>query len=327
MKRPIKPFVVEVRKGQKSQKKTAVAPELPTFILPEEQPRESDALRRAEAALFGGSGARAADPSGGANRSGRILETIPDEAPAPRTLSATPAGKTPAAEAQSVDGKRRGRPPGSRNKPKDPDAAGAPPAMEAHPRRRGRPPRIAESVRKVALTPDLASAALESIARASVARAPLPTRPSPRARLAAGPVKPPRAGKRGRPPKEKRAKDMLAQERLEQKRRAKGKIARKQSARVTPMAEESAAPAHGLWSVADHQPAPRAPAAFTQPRGPLDMLPRLLRIGAEQAQGDPVALLSALRRPRAGERWKRRLRGAALAGYERRLKKSMTAPR
>jgi hypothetical protein len=323
MKRPIKPFVVEVRKGQKSQKKTAVAPELPTFILPEEQPRESDALRRAEAALFGGSGAKAADPSGGANRSGRILETISDEAPA----GATPAAGTPAAEAQAVDGKRRGRPPGSRNKPKDPAAAEAPPAMEAHPRRRGRPPRIAESVRKVELTPELASAALESIARASVARAPLPTRPSPRARLAAGPVKPPRVGKRGRPPKEKRAKDMLAQERLEQKRRAKGKIAVKQSARVKPMAEESAAPTHGLWSAADHQPAPRAPAAFTQPRGPLDMLPRLLRIGAEQAQGDPVALLSALRRPRAGERWKRRLRGAALAGYERRLKKSMTAPR
>ena len=109
MKRPIKPFVVEVRKGQKSQKKSAPVLETPVFGLSEEQPRENDALRRAEAALFGGFSAKTNDPS--ANRSGRILETIADEEPIPE---ASPA----------VEGKRRGRPPGSRNKPKDFTQAG-----------------------------------------------------------------------------------------------------------------------------------------------------------------------------------------------------------
>ena len=55
MKRPIKPFVVEVRKGQKVQtKKTPVVDLLPVGLA-DEQPRDSDALRRAELALFGGS--------------------------------------------------------------------------------------------------------------------------------------------------------------------------------------------------------------------------------------------------------------------------------
>ncbi len=297
MKRPIKPFVVEVRKGQKSQKKSATVLETPVFGLSEEQPRESDALRRAEAALFGGFSAKTNDSS--ANRPGRILETIADEEPIPE---ASPA----------VEGKRRGRPPGSRNKPKDvTEAAPAEAASEAPPKRRGRPPRITEAVRKVELTPELASAALESIARASVPRAPLPTRPAPRSRMApAAAPKPVRTGKRGRPPKEKIAKEKIARE----------KVARVKIARGRPVRDEAAA-ARPVWRAPETQFAP-APAAFTQPRGPLDTLPRLLRIAAEKAHGDAASLLGALRRPRAGERWKRRLRGAALVAYERRLKKS-----
>jgi hypothetical protein len=307
MKRPIKPFVVEVRKGQKSQKKSAAAPELPSFDLFEEQPRESEALRRAEAALFGAVATRS-DSSAAANRSGRILETIPDKAPTP----------APAPEAPPTDARRRGRPPGSRNKPKDQGEAPQTLSLESlAPKRRGRPPRVAESsVRKVELTPELASAALQSIARASVARAPLPTRPAPRGSGPLGPVKQPRLAKRGRPAKVK----------LENESPAKVRRAQDKSAHLKPLREGKAAPARPLWSTPEnHHPVPAA--AVTQPRGPRDTLPRLLRIAAEQAQGDPAALLGALRRPRAGERWKRRLRGVTLVAYERRLKKSIAPPR
>ncbi len=281
MKRPIKSFVVEVRKGQKSQRKTASMPEAPSFGLFEEQPRESDALRRAEAALFGG--APKPDPFASSSRSGRILETIPDEA-------------IPA-EALPVEGKRRGRPPGSRNKPKDESEAFVMATVEAPsaPKRRGRPPRMAEgTVRKVELTPELANAALESIARAGVTRAPIPTRPGQGASIS--PVKQPRGPKRVKVAREK------------------------------PVGDDAAAFARSSWSVLE-TPTTFAPAPVAQPRGPLDTLPRLVRIATELAKGDPAALLSALRRPRAGERWKRRLRGAALVGYERRLKKSIAAPR
>lgn len=305
MKRPIKPFVVEVRKGQKPQKKSPAVLETPVFGLSEEQPRESDALRRAEAALFGAFSTKTPDAS--ANRSGRILETIPEEEPAPEAIPA-------------IEGKRRGRPPGSRNKPKDvAEAAPAEPASDAPPRRRGRPPRITEAVRKVELTPELASAALESIARASIPRAPLPTRPAPERREAKAPVKPVRTGKRGRPPKEPKEKLVL-------EKQVRVKQVGEKPVRAKPKRDEAAS-ARPLWRAQELQPAAPAPAAFIQPRGPLDVLPRLMRIAAEQAQGDPAALLVALRRPRAGERWKRRLRGAALVAYERRLKKSIAAPR
>ena len=278
MKRPIKPFVVEVRKGQKTQKKSPSAPELPTFELFEEQPRESDALRRAEAALFGGSGPR--PDASGPGRSGRILETIPEDEP-PAPLEALP-----------VEGKRRGRPPGSRNKPKDISEASSTATAEAPavPRRRGRPPRIAEGmVRKVELTPELASAALASMARAGVTRAPIPSRPGAGERTSLKPIKQTRSPKR----------------------------AKREEAPLAPPS----------WADFETPQTPLSPVAFTQPRGPLDTLPRLVRIAREQAQGDPAALLGALRRPRAGERWKRRLRGAALVAYERRLKKSIATPR
>ena len=42
---------------------------------------------------------------------------------------------------------------------------------------------------------------------------------------------------------------------------------------------------------------------------------------------DPEALFAALQRPRAGQRWRRRLRGVAFFAYERRQRKSTPTPR
>ena len=299
MKRPIKPFVVEVRKGQKAQTKKTPVVELPPMALFEEQPRENDALRRAEAALFGVFAVKP-DPSAPSNRSGRILESIPDEAPS--------------VEAPQIEGKRRGRPPGSRNKPKEGGsepvaiAADAPTA----PKRRGRPPRVLEgSVRKVELTPELASAALESIAKASVIRAPLPTRPAPKGRDPLGLAKPPREPKRS-----------LRKEKL-----IKAKASKEKVVKAKAIKEKAPAVARPPRRPVENAAIPASAAPMIWPEKPLDTLPRLIRIAVEKAQDDPVLLLSALRRPRAGERWKRRLRGASLLAYERRLRKTGAAPR
>ena len=77
----------------------------------------------------------------------------------------------------------------------------------------------------------------------------------------------------------------------------------------------------------EHSATPAAAAPMAWPENPLDTLPRLIRIAVDKAQDDPALLLSALRRPRAGERWKRRLRGATLVAYERRLRKTNATPR
>ena len=309
MKRPIKPFVVEVRKGQKAQVKKAPLVELPPRALFEEQPRENDALRRAEAALFGGFAAKS-DSSAPSSRSGRILESIPDEAPAP--------------EEPVIEGKRRGRPPGSRNKPKETGDAPASIAQEGPlaPKRRGRPPRVLEgSVRKVELTPELANAALESIAKASVVRAPIPTRPAPKGRAALSPAKPPREPKRAQR-KEQVIKLKLAKEKPVKEKSFKIKEIKNKVKEPKFAASDKIHPA-----MIEHAPQFSSPAPAARPQNPLDTLPRLIRIAVDKAQGDPALLLSALRRPRAGERWKRRLRGAALVAYERRLRKTSLAPR
>jgi len=304
MKRPIKPFVVEVRKGQKAQTKKAPVVELPPLALFEEQPRENDALRRAEAALFGVFAAKP-DPSAPSSRSGRILESLPDEAPS--------------VEAPQIEGKRRGRPPGSRNKPKEdgPEpvaiAADAPTA----PKRRGRPPRVLEgSVRKVELTPELASAALESIAKASVMRAPVPTRPAPKGRDPLAPPKPPREPKRA-----------LRKEKLIKAKASKEKVVKVKAIKVKAIKQKAPAVARNPRPPAENATMAASAAPMIWPEKPLDTLPRLLRIAVEKAQDDPVLLLSALRRPRAGERWKRRLRGASMIAYERRLRKTDATPR
>jgi len=307
MKRPIKPFVVEVRKGQKVQtKKTPVVDLLPVGLA-DEQPRDSDALRRAELALFGGSAK--SDMAGSAGRSGRILESIPeeDEAQAP-------------VEAATTETKRRGRPPGSRNKPREIVEAAV--EAPAEPRRRGRPPRNLEGVvRKVELTPELASAALASIAKARVARPLAPIMSAKAERVAPGSTRPKREPRPANPEK------LLARQAKLEARQAK-LLARqeKQKARQAPV-RSSASKAIARLPVAD-RPSASAPLAVTsRPASPLDTLPRLIRIGLEARQSDPVAREAALQRPRAGERWRRRLRGAAFFAYERRTRKTSVAPR
>ncbi len=315
MKRPIKPFVVEVRKGQKSPKKKSRTADLPPVDLFEEQPRENDALRRAEAALFGG--APKADLTG-PGRSGRILETIPDEAP---SVEATP-----------IETKRRGRPPGSRNKAKDIEEVSQ--EAPAAPKRRGRPPRVLEgAVRKVELTPELANAALESIAKAAVVRPVVPIMSARKARTPVSPAKPKRE------PRQDKAVRILAKQQAKQAKqdaRLAAKLA-KQQARESKLkgkqAKPKAPPAAALRKAPISRPAPgvlsppASAAPLARPTNPLDTLPRLIRIATETAQGDSAALIVAMLRPRAGERWRRRLRGAALAAYERRHRKSGAAPR
>jgi hypothetical protein len=252
MKRPIKPFVVEVRKGQKRSG-------TPEFMPKPDKIPEDDAVRRAEALLFAPQPSPDSDDGPAAGRTGRILESIPapgtEEASSPLEEEALP--------------RRRGRPPGSKNKLKS-EAAAAKPA-----RRRGRPPRIPEgSVRQVAVTPELTSAALEAIAR--VQPPPMPAMPvrvaSPTPRYDA-PVK----RKRGRP----RKIDL---------------------ANPAPATRPAGATPPGL-SVAPSAGSPS--------------LPLLLRAALEAGAGQQEAIPAALTRTRAGERWKRRLRGAALRAFER----------
>jgi len=329
MKRPIKPFVVEVRKGSKTQKKTPVTDLLPAELL-EEKPRENGALKRAEAVLF--KPTSKVEETGPSNRSGRILESIP-------------VGEEPLEE-PFVETRRRGRPPGARNKPKEIESASLQPT-EA-PKRRGRPPKVVEgSVRKVELTPELASAALESIAKAAEARPLIPILPAQKGRAASSVAKPKREPRQPRPDilaarqaklEAKQAKLLAKQEKLEAKQQAKltrqtklkppSAAAIRKAAASKPMPDRASAPqtlAHK--SLAPRSSAPISPAPGPQPSNPLDSLPRLIRIGLQAAQGDPAALAAALQRPPAGQRWRRRLRGAAFFAYERRLRKTNAAPR
>ena len=306
MKRPIKPFLVEVRKGQKSPKKKGQVADLPMVDLADGQPRGTDALRRAEAALFGAVNTKT-DLTASSGRSGRILESIPAE-------------ETPV-EAERVETKRRGRPPGSRNKLRDIEAA--PQEAPAAPKRRGRPPRAPEgSVRKVQLTPELASAALESIAKASVPRAPVPTKER---RAASSPVSPKRE-----PRPAKADKSQARQARLdakqakllarEENRKARQTIS-KPPAAAAPRQRKITQAAPAILSAS----ASAAPAS--RPSNPLDTLPRLIRMAVESTKAPSGDLLAALQRPRAGTRWRRRLRGIAFFAYERRQRKTTAAPR
>ena len=287
MKRPIKPFVVEVRKGNKNQqKKTPVTDLLPIMSLAE-KPQEDSALKRAGAALF--KTAPKPDEAEPTGRSGRILESIP-------------VGTEPVAE-PVVETRRRGRPPGSRNKPRAFEAEK--PEAAAVPKRRGRPPKVLEgSVRKVQLTPELASAALESIAKARVTRPIAPIISAQKEASALPRVKPKRTPRAalpaGDPPVSKRAK---------KKAPAPALAAPRPKTQQSPPAQ------------------PASPPSAVKPHPTLDRLPRLLRMAAEMGRSDPEALFAALQRPRAGERWRRRLRGVAFFAYERRQRKSITTPR
>ena len=315
MKRPIKPFVVEVRKGAKVQKKKTPVTDLLPIDLLEEKPRENGALKRAEQALF--KAAPKAEETALSSRSGRILESI--------AVSEEPV------EEPSAEGKRRGRPPGSRNKPKELEAA-QPEATEA-PKRRGRPPKVVEgSVRKVELTPELASAALESIAKAAETRPLLPILPAQKGRAASGAAKPKREPRPAKPDtllarqaklEARQAKLLAKQEKLEAKQQAK----QARQAKPKPPSAAAIRKAAATPAMPDRASAPKFPAPGLRPSNPLDALPRLIRIGLESAQGDPTAMATALQRPPAGQRWRRRLRGAAFFAYERRKRKTNAAPR
>jgi len=309
MKRPIKPFLVEVRKGQKSPKKKGQVADLPLVDLADGQPRGTDALRRAEAALFGAVNTKT-DLTASSGRSGRILESIPAE-------------ETPV-EAERVETKRRGRPPGSRNKPRDIEAA--PQEAPAAPKRRGRPPRAPEgSVRKVQLTPELASAALESIAKASVPRAPVPTKATKERRAASSPVSPKRE-----PRPAKADKSQARQARLDAKQAKLLAREENRKARQT-RSKPPAAAAPRQRKITQTAPAilptPASAAPASRPSNPLDTLPRLIRMAVESSKAPSGDLLAGLQRPRAGTRWRRRLRGIAFFAYERRQRKTTAAPR
>jgi hypothetical protein len=330
MKRPIKPFVVEVRKGAKTlKKKTPVTDLLPVELF-EEKPRENGALKRAEAVLF--KPAPKVEEAGLSNRSGRILESIP-------------VGEEPVEE-PLVEARRRGRPPGARNKPKDIEPASSQP--DEAPKRRGRPPKVVEgSVRKVELTPELASAALESIAKAAEARPLIPILPAQKGRVASSAAKPQREPRPAKPDKllarqakleAKQAKLLAKQEKLEAKQQAKlarqakpkppSAAAIRKAAASQGMPDRASAPkSPASKSLAPKPSAPISPAPGSRPSNPLDALPRLIRIGLQAAQGDPSAMAAALQRPPAGQRWRRRLRGAAFFAYERRQRKTNAAPR
>ncbi len=320
MKRPIKPFVVEVRKGAKTQKKKTPVTDLLPVDLFEEKPRENGALRRAEAVLF--KPAPRVEETGLSNRSGRILESI--------AVGAEPV-EEPIAEVR-----RRGRPPGARNKPKEIETATSQPT-EA-PKRRGRPPQVVEgSVRKVQLTPELASAALESIAKAAEARPLIPILPAQKGRIASSAAKPKREPRPAKPDKlaarqakleAKQAKLLAKQEMLEAKQQAKlARQAKPKPPSAAAIRKAAASKPTPAMASAPKPSAPVSPAPGSRPSNPLDALPRLIRIGLQAAQGDPSAMAAALQRPPAGQRWRRRLRGAAFFAYERRQRKTNAAPR
>jgi len=251
---------------------------LPVDLLVE-KPREDGVLKRAEAALF--KAAPKADESGAATRSGRILESI--------------AIGEPKAEEPLIESKRRGRPPGSRNK--SPEMKTAKPEVADVPKRRGRPPRVVEgSVRKVQLTPELANAALESIAKAGVTRPLPPIISAQKAPKTLPRVKPTRASREAQPV-------------------------------LKPVKKKAPVKAALSQSAPEHPPAPPPAPATMRPSSPLDRMPRLLTMTTDMGRDDPLALFSALLRPRAGQRWRRRLRGVAFFAHERRQRKSTLTPR
>ncbi len=146
MRREKRPFVVEVKRGQK--RGASMAEAIAADVKPDSQ-------RRAEEALFGGSTAEQSGADSSPPR--RILEAVAPE-PEPEV---------------EIEAPRRGRKPGSKNKPK----AAAPVEAPSEKRRRGRPSRNPEgAVRSVVATPELTSAALRKIAQ--IAK-PVPVSPVP----------------------------------------------------------------------------------------------------------------------------------------------------
>jgi hypothetical protein len=172
MRRDPRPFVVEVRRGPK---KTPSAPAPSPFV---DRSSDDDLMRRAEEALFG-----KPEPFAETAMGGESTSFANDQQPQRRILQAIVPDAEIVEPAMPLDSepKRRGRKPGSKNRPK----AEVEIEVEASTgkRRRGRPRKHPEGeVRSVEVTPELASAALEVMARA-VPPAPAPSvtaeRPAP----------------------------------------------------------------------------------------------------------------------------------------------------
>ncbi len=149
MKRERRPFVVEVKRGQK---RAGGFPE------PEISEIKLDSVKRAQDALFGGSWP--VEASIATSEQEQRPESA-NVAPPRRILEAV---APDLAELIEIAPPRRGRKPGSKNKPKLHDLSVEPMVK----RGRGRPRLNADSsVRKVAVTPEITSAALRKIATAS----------------------------------------------------------------------------------------------------------------------------------------------------------------
>jgi hypothetical protein len=150
MRRDKRPFVVEVKRGAKRASPAQQPMTSPSF---------DEVFQRAEQALFGNpvdvptaAPVEFIDPAGGEQPIAprRILEALPGE------------GETVATPLDDLAPKRRGRKPGSKNKPRE--------VIAAEPKRRGRPPRAAGgSVRSVPVTADIVTEALDKIARVTPA--------------------------------------------------------------------------------------------------------------------------------------------------------------
>jgi len=150
MRKDKRPFVVEVKRAPKRPANT-------------EDKSFGDAIQRAESALFG-TGDENVEIFH-ADAAPNPVET-PEAAPPRRILEAL--GEEPSIESEDVPmnaPKRRGRKPGSKNKPRASEAKVV--------RRRGRPPKASGgAVRSVPPTHDIVSAALSKIAQVSVNKAP-----------------------------------------------------------------------------------------------------------------------------------------------------------
>ena len=176
MRREKRPFVVEIKRGPK---RSATFPDLPVS-------EHNGSFKHAETALFG-----EIEPNKASASLKALFERGPEAQPRRILEAMTP--ETP--EFSIPDLPRRGRKPGSKNKPKEDTHKAA-----AEPKRRGRPPRYPDSdVRTVKPTPELTRAALNSIAEMSKSQ---PISKIPGADMFQIPLfEPPPKRKRGRPRK------------------------------------------------------------------------------------------------------------------------------
>lgn len=150
MKRGTRPFIVEVRRGQKRAQ--------PNDGEGESNALRNDAVRRAEAALFGTPPAqpRAGNP-----------EPAPQPEPRRILVSLADAEPSPVLIAESEPPRRRGRKPGGTTQNIDPGRQGKRRLVDK------------TAARSVPLTPELVNAALDKIEKATLA--------IPQRRVAAGP--------------------------------------------------------------------------------------------------------------------------------------------